>query len=124
MKPKKRTHKLQQQIALSLPLICALQSASGLGLGEININSALNEPLSASIPIYLARGENVSAEEIIAGLANPAAHNRSGLPYANILRDLNFTITRSPAGRLQLNINSQRSLYEPLLNFLIDVSWE
>ncbi|HID82000.1 MAG TPA: hypothetical protein EYH06_01330 [Chromatiales bacterium] len=124
MKPKRTVSKLQQQIALSLPLLCALQSASALGLGELNINSALNEPLSASIPIYLARGEKVSAEEIIAGLANPAAHNRAGLPYANILRDLRFNITRSPGGKLQLNIISQRSLYEPLLNFLIDVSWE
>lgn len=124
MKPKNKARKLQQQIALSLPLLCALQSASALGLGELNINSALNEPLSASIPVYLARGEKVSAEEIIAGLANPAAHNRAGLPYANILRDLRFNITRSPKGRLQLNITSQRSLYEPLLNFLVDISWE
>ncbi len=124
MKPKRKVCKLQQQILLSLPLVCALQSASALGLGEVAINSALNEPLSASIPIYLSRGENVSAEEIIAGLATPAAHNRAGLPYANILRDLRFNITRTRDGKLQLNIHSQRSLYEPLLNFLIDVSWE
>lgn len=123
MKPKNKARRLQQQIALSLPLLCALQSASALGLGELNIHSALNEPLSASVPIYLARGEKVSAEEIIAGLANPAAHNRAGLPYANILRDLRFNITRS-SGKLQLNITSQRSLYEPLLNFLVDISWE
>lgn len=120
----KKTLKLKQQIVLSLPILCALQSASALGLGELSVNSALNQPLSATVPIYLSRGENVSAEEIIIGLANPAAHNRAGLPYASILRDLRLSITRSPTGKLHLNINSQRSLYEPLLNFLVDISWE
>lgn len=48
--------------------------ASALGLGEIKLNSALNQPLDAEIKLLDIR--DLSAEQIIVALGSPADFER------------------------------------------------
>ena len=95
-----------------------------MGLGNIQVNSSLNEPLSASIPVYKDSSENnIASTDLIVSIANADLHRNAGLPYPNILDDLRFNIVTDRNGQLVLNIYSVRSVYEPLLSFLVDMRW-
>ncbi len=100
------------------------QTLSAMGLGNIKVTSSLNEPLSASIPVLKDSSEsNISTTDLTVSIANQDLHRNAGLAYPGILDDLRFNIVTDSNGRLVLNIYSVRSVYEPLLNFLVDVRW-
>ncbi len=112
------------KLALILLLVLKAQAISAMGLGNIRVNSSLNEPLSASIPVLKDSSENsIASTDLIVSIANADLHRNAGLPYPNILDDLRFNIVTDRNGQLVLNIYSVRSVYEPLLNFLVDLRW-
>lgn len=112
------------KLALIILLVLKAQAISAMGLGNIRVNSSLNEPLSASIPILKDSSENnIASTDLIVSIANADLHRNAGLPYPNILDDLRFNIITDRNGQLVLNIYSVRSVYEPLLSFLVDLRW-
>lgn len=112
------------KLTLLLLLVLKTQAISAMGLGNIKVNSSLNEPLSASIPILKDSSErNIASTDLIVSIANADLHRNAGLAYPRILDDLRFNIVTDSNGQLVLNIYSVRSVYEPLLNFLVDLRW-
>lgn len=98
-------------------------SASAIGLGNIKVNSALNEPLSAQIPIFRNGNEaSVSAENITVGLASAEIHQSSGIIYSGLVQDLRFSIIEDATGNMILRVHSRRAVYEPLLSFMVSIS--
>jgi pilus assembly protein FimV len=95
--------------------------AWGLGLGEIRLKSALNQPFSAEIDLVAATAEEVNALE--ANLASPEVFARYGLDRPAFLSALDFTVGRGQDGRAVLLVRSRDSISEPFVSFLIDVSW-
>ena len=94
--------------------------AAALGLGEIQLNSALNEPLDAEI--RLVNTGELGETEILAGLASAEDFASAGMERELILSDLVFRLdfaTGSPV----LRVTSQRPIREPYLDFLVDVQW-
>jgi len=94
---------------------------SALGLGEINLNSALNEPLDAEIP--LLNLEELSEAEIIAGLASGKDFANAGVERDLLLSGLVFKLDLSDANRPLIRVTSQKPIREPYLDFLVDVQW-
>ncbi|WP_242674743.1 MULTISPECIES: type IV pilus assembly protein FimV [Pseudomonadaceae] len=64
--------------------------AAALGLGEITLNSALNQPLNAEIEL-LAVGDDMSASDIKIALAPADAFNLAGVDRLHFLNDLRFS---------------------------------
>jgi pilus assembly protein FimV len=95
--------------------------ALGLGLGEIRLNSALNEPLSAEIDLVAATAEELGALE--ANLASNEVFARYGLDRPAFLSSLEFAVGRGQDGRSVLLVRSRDAISEPFVSFLIDVSW-
>jgi pilus assembly protein FimV len=96
-------------------------AAFGLGLGEIRLNSALNQPLSAEIDLVAATPEELNALD--AHLASPEVFSRYGLDRPAFLSSLEFTVGRGQDGRSVLLVHSRDSISEPFVSFLIDVTW-
>jgi pilus assembly protein FimV len=96
-------------------------AALGLGLGEIRLNSSLNEPLSAEIDLVAATPEELAA--LNADLASPEIFARYGLDRPAFLSSLEFTVGRGQDGRSVLLIRSRDAISEPFVSFLVDVSW-
>ena len=94
--------------------------AAALGLGEIQLNSALNEPLDAEIRLHNT-GE-LGDTEILAGLASAEDFANAGLERELILSDLDFRLDFT-SGSPVLRVTSQRPIREPYLDFLVDVQW-
>jgi pilus assembly protein FimV len=103
-------------MALSLP-----GAAHALGLGEIHVNSALNEPLAADIEILGATAEELSS--LTASVANKDTFLRFGAERPAFLGSATFKVSRDLKGKPVLAIRSTDSFTEPLVNLLVDLRW-
>ena len=92
-----------------------------LGLGEIRLGSALNEPLSAEIDLVAATPEELGA--LTAQLASPELFRRYGMDRPAYLDALEFRVGRGRDGRSVLLVRSNQAIGEPFVSFLVDVTW-
>jgi len=111
--------KLATAAAVSLAL--ASGGAFGLGLGEIEMQSALNQPMDAEIPLTSVQPGEL--EGMIVQLASPQAFAQAGVERSPALNDLQFTVDQS-SGTPVIRVVSGQPVTEPFLNFLIDVQWQ
>ncbi|MCC4261069.1 peptigoglycan-binding protein LysM [Pseudomonas aestusnigri] len=92
-----------------------------LGVGDIHLNSALNQPLDAEIDLTQVR--DLSGDEIRSMLASPDDFGRAGIDRTFFLTDLKFQPVIKPNGRSVIRVTSSRPVNEPFLNFLMEVRW-
>jgi pilus assembly protein FimV len=95
-------------------------SSWALGLGEIHLNSALNEPLNADIEIIAATPEELTA--LRATLAPREAFARYGIDRPPFLTSFIFKVGKKD-GRDVLTVRSTEAVPEPFVTFLVDVNW-
>lgn len=110
-----------RQLMLGLASGSALYSgmAPALGLGEITLHSALNQPFEAEIEL-LEVGD-LGAQDLSVGLAPAEVFNRSGVERFYFLNDLRFTpLLRG--SRSVIRVVSSRPVREPYLNFIVEVA--
>jgi pilus assembly protein FimV len=95
--------------------------AAALGLGEVRLNSTLNEPLSAEIKLLDTRG--LSASQIMVGLASPADYERNGVDRLYFFTEFQFEVLLNHPGGAIVKITSHNPVREPYLNFLVEARW-
>ncbi len=91
-----------------------------LGLGEIEVNSALNQRLNAEIELLSAEPEDT--ENIIVKLASRKEFSRAGLDRPYLLNDLRFK-SEIIDGVAHIKVSSGSPIREPFINFLIEIDW-
>ncbi|MCK4675077.1 MAG: hypothetical protein KAT61_04120, partial [Gammaproteobacteria bacterium] len=91
-----------------------------LGLGEIEVNSALNQKLNADIELLSALPED--AENLIIKLASRKEFSRAGLDRPYLLNDLRFK-SEVINGVPHIKVSSGSPIREPFLNFLVEIDW-
>ncbi|UXJ51158.1 FimV/HubP family polar landmark protein [Pseudomonas citronellolis] len=114
-----RLRKLVQAIAAASALTTGM--AHALGLGDIHLHSALNQPLNADIDVTDVR--DLTAGEIIPKLASPEDFSKSGVDRNFFLTGLKFTAVVQPNGKSVIHVTSDKPVQEPYLNFLVEVLW-
>ena len=93
--------------------------APALGLGEITLHSALNQPLNAEIEL-LAVGEDMTTSDIKVALAPADAFNLAGVDRIYFLNDLRFSpLLRG--GKSVVRVVSSQPVREPYLNFIVEL---
>lgn len=93
--------------------------ASALGLGEITLHSALNQPLRADIALVDAAG--LGEGDLSASLASPDDFSRAGVERVFFLNSLRFTpVLRGE--RSFIRVTSSKPVEEPFLNFLVQLN--
>ena len=93
----------------------------GLGLGELELKSALNQRFSAEIELTNVRGLEI--EEILPNLGSQQDFERVGVERNYVLIDLRFKVIQREDGRLVVVITSGKPIIEPFLNFIVEVLW-
>ncbi|WP_024672363.1 FimV/HubP family polar landmark protein [Pseudomonas syringae] len=105
--------------AMAISLLTCSTFASALGLGEISLHSALNQPLNAEIELLETGG--LSSEDIVARLASPEAFAKAGIERVFFLNDLRFTpVLRGDRGVIR--VVSSKPVTEPYLSFLVQLA--
>lgn len=93
--------------------------APALGLGDITLHSALNQPLRAEIALVDAAG--LEESELSVSLATADEYSRAGVDRVFFLNDLKFTpILRGK--RHVIRVTSSKPVNEPFLNFLVQLN--
>ncbi|KIP95586.1 FimV/HubP family polar landmark protein [Pseudomonas fluorescens] len=89
-----------------------------LGLGEITVHSALNQPFKADIA--LVDVGTLTQNDLSASLASADEFGRAGVERVFFLNDLKFTpILRG--NRQMIRVTSGKPVNEPFLNFLVQL---
>lgn len=114
-----RVRKLVLAIAAASAL--SVGTAHALGLGEIDLQSSLSQPLVAEIELLEVR--DLASGEIIPALASPEEFNKAGVDRQYFLTDLKFTPIIKPNGKSVIRITSTKPVREPYVNFLVEVLW-
>ncbi len=92
-----------------------------LGLGEIHLKSALNEPMNAEIDLIAASPDELTA--LRATLASRDAFTRYGIDRPPFLSSLTFQVGKNKDGRDVLFVRSTDTIPEPFVTFLVEVNW-
>jgi len=91
-----------------------------LGLGEIEVSTALNQELDAEIELLSAAPEDV--ETLIVKLASREEFNRAGIDRPYMLSSLKFN-AEIRDGEPIIRVTSNKPIREPFLNFLVEIDW-
>lgn len=97
------------------------QYASALGLGEVTVRSALNQPLEAEIKLLDTR--DLTAEQIIVTLASPADFERNGVDRLYFYTEFEFEVVLDSTDGSKVLVTSKNPVREPYLNFLVEARW-
>jgi FimV-like protein len=103
-------------------MAAALPTAGhALGLGEIHVDSALNEPLAAEIDIVGATPDELVG--LIATVANRETFAHFAAERPSFLNTTTFKVTKDASGKPVLAVRSSESFTEPLIDFVVDLRW-
>ena len=109
--------------ALAMAMLGAFASTQvvALGLGEIELNSALNQPFNAEVELLSAT--EAELDELKVGIGSAAAFSKAGIERPMFLNKLKFDVTRKADGTAVVRVTSRDVVREPFLDFLLELSW-
>ena len=114
---------IRKHAASTLLAAIALQAslAHGLGLGDITLRSALDQPLAAEIRL---RGVgDLNPSQIVVGLGSAGDFERAGVERVYFLSDIQFEVQLDGDGNGVVRLRSDRPIREPYLDFVVEVRW-
>ena len=117
--PATRSWTAVKRAALVVLSLLLAPASWALGLGEIDVRSALNERLNASIELLDAG--DLQKTEIFVSLASSEDFERVGVERFFFLTDMQFEVDLS--GRPKVQVTSSRPVSEPYLNFIVELVW-
>ena len=109
-----------KRIVVAVALAIGSQNAGALGLGKLNVESTLGEPLNAHIPFTSITDKE--KKKLVVGLAPRKDFEAAGLDYPEFLSSLKVKVV-DDGGVKQLAISTQKPLREPVVHLLLKVDW-
>jgi pilus assembly protein FimV len=106
--------------ALALLGIFLSPAGHALGLGEIQLRSALGQPFAADIPLAVDAPDELRDLKVV--LAPPETFARFGLDRPPALADLRFAVAPGATPPV-IRVTSTRPVSEPFISLLLEVSW-
>ncbi|KQW43867.1 hypothetical protein ASD88_17330 [Pelomonas sp. Root662] len=95
-------------------------SAQALGLGRLNVQSALGETMRAEIDVTSLTPEEAATLKV--RVAPPESYRSSGVEYNPVLTSAQVQVVRNN-GRTVLRVSSDRSVQEPFVDVILEVTW-
>ena len=102
-------------------LCLAAPMAWALGLGKLQVQSALGESLRAEIDITSLSPEE--ATNLRVRVAPPESYRAAGVEYNAILPGTQVELLRRPDGRPYLKLTSNRGVQEPFVDVILELTW-
>lgn len=96
-------------------------SAHAVGMGELDLKSALNQRFDGEIVLTNVAG--LGLDEILPNLASQTDFDRVGVTRNYQLTDLRFKLRAREDGTYLINVTSSKTIIEPFLNFIVEIIW-
>lgn len=98
-----------------------VSSLMALGLGELKLESFLNEPLKANVDLLNMGG--LHEDQIRVRLATSEDFDKLGIDRAYFLTNIKFEVVDNGSGGARLVITSEEPVLEPYLDFIVEARW-
>jgi len=108
------------RIVIGMIMLLIMPMAHALSLGDINVRSALNDPLDAEITVHSTDAAELLNSRI--QLASHEVHNKAGLSINQHLLRMKFKPVVTANGKFSIQVTTLRPISEPVLEFIIDVT--
>ncbi len=106
---------------LAWPMLFLPLCANALGVKDIEVFSALNQPLNARIELVSIKGLDI--QDIKVRLASPKVFNEAGIGRPYFLTRLRFDPKVATDGNPYIQISSKDVVREPYLDFMLEINW-
>ena len=115
---------LNARTVLAIAALSALSSAAplaqALGVGRLNVQSALGEGMRAEIDITSLTPDE--AASLAVRIASPDTYRAAGVDYNAVLAGTQATVVRRADGRAVLRISSDRAVQEPFIELILELN--
>ena len=102
--------------------LCVLATQSwALGLGRLQVQSALGEALRAEIDVTSLTPEEAATLQV--RVASPDIYRAAGLDYQPVLTGTRAIVLQRPDGRTVLRLTSDRAVQEPFVDVILELTW-
>ncbi len=112
------------RVALKRVALAALVAVAGnawaLGIGRLNVQSALGEALRADIELSSLTPEEESSLKV--RVASPDVYRAQGVEYNPVLATAQVSIARRTDGRPYLRVTSDRAVQEPFVDVILEIT--
>lgn len=105
---------------LGILMLVVVPRAWSLGLGDIQLRSALGQPLDARIPLLVNNPREL--DQLHFALASPRAFSAAGVQRSLDLTKLRFNLVKARGGDY-IAVSTHEPVREPYLDFLLAVDW-
>ncbi len=115
---------MMRKFAIVLVALCGALTgsiATALGLGELTLQSALNQQFRAEIQLHNVG--DLSRNQIIANLASQEDFERAGVERMFFLTRIQFEVVHRSPEDVIIRLTTDRNVREPFLNFLVELHW-
>jgi pilus assembly protein FimV len=119
---KKQRHLRIRKLALAVVVAMASSRLYALGLGEIELHSALSEPLNADVTLLAPQSGEL--DNAVVRLAPNDEFEKAGIERPAMLSNIDFNVVRNKDGSARVHITSKQPIREPFLDFIMQVSWK
>lgn len=110
----------RHHLALAAALLVAGSGAQALGLGKLSVQSALGETMRAEIDVTSLSAEEAATLKV--RVAPPDSYRSSGVEYNPVLTSAQVQVVRNN-GRTVLRVSSDRSVQEPFVDVILELTW-
>jgi len=110
-----------KQISLAVCLAFMPLSGFAAGLGKLNVNSGLGEPLKAEVELLSVTPEELST--LAASVASEEAYAAQGITRLGVHGNIKVNLSKSADGSPILVLQSSLPINDPYLDMLIQVDW-
>ena len=107
-------------VALAAACLWGAQ-AWALGLGRLNVQSALGEALRAEIEVTNITPEELSSLRL--RIASAEAYRAAGVEYNPVLPSAQVVLQQRSDGRQVLRVTSDRAVLEPFIDVILEANW-
>jgi pilus assembly protein FimV len=108
-------------VAISLGLAMTVGGAHAAGLGRLNVQSALGQPLRAEVEVPSVGQDEAATLQV--RLAPQSAFRQANLEFNPALTQLRFDLESRSDGTYIVHVTSAQPVNEPFLDLLLELSW-
>ena len=108
-------------VCLLLLWVLSPHNASALGVGSLEAESRLNEPLEATLSLSAVTPPEI--DTITVRLAGVKDFQRFAVEYLSYLDKLRFEVLTPEQDNTYIRVYSTRPIREPVLNFVLEIRW-
>lgn len=117
----KTAKSILQQVGITAAMLMASTTANALGLGALEVQSNLEQPLNGVIELRTAPSDDLAS--VNARIASREDFESLGIDYPSYMEVISLAMEDGDSGKVLRVRSDQAVINEPFIHFLIRVDW-